>query len=184
MTVDYSVNHDPERWGFGLPGPDIPFEIARGFPVIEARVAFPRDGYAALLGWVQVVAHEVLVEGEPGKTVWVAPDIAPQSREANTPYLAFGIDPVLFDAPASTERNLHWRARTFLTFTPDCLMTPVVEPLCGFRWGYVAADGAVTPVELVPSTRADWTEARRVLRLRLPTWTFGGADWTPPPFES
>jgi hypothetical protein len=62
-------------------------------------------------------------------------------------------------------------------------MTPVVEPLCGFRWGYVVADGVVTPKELAPSSEEDWVELRRMLRVRLPTWTFGGEDWTPPAFE-
>lgn len=151
---------------------------------MEARVAFAREGYAALLGWVQVVDYEVVRDGVPEEREWVVPDVPPQSRDANMPYLAFGIDPVLFDAPAFTERSVDWTARTFLTYTPDCLMTPVVEPLCGFVWGYVVADGAITAKKLVASTQHDWIDTRRMLRLRLPTWTFGGDGWTPPAFDA
>ncbi|HTT89404.1 MAG TPA: hypothetical protein VMF65_07585 [Acidimicrobiales bacterium] len=183
VTITYSVNSDPARWGFNLLGLSFGAEVARGFPVVQAKTSFPREGYAALLGWVQVVDYVVARGGIPDEKVWVVPDVPPQSREANTPYLAFGIDPVLFDAPAFTEKDVDWTARSFLTFTPDCLMTPVVEPLCGFRWGYVVADGVVTPKELAPSSEEDWVELRRMLRVRLPTWTFGGEDWTPPAFE-
>ncbi|MGH9171211.1 MAG: hypothetical protein ACRD0Z_10130 [Acidimicrobiales bacterium] len=180
VTITYSVNDDPERWGYDLLDLDISIEVARGFPVIQARTAFPREGYAGLLGWVQVVDYVVVRGGIPEETVWCVPDVPPQSRDANTPYLAFGIDPVLFDAPAFTEGNVDWTARSFLTYTPDCLMTPVVEPLCGFRWGYEIAGGLVTPKELVAASQQDWVEARRMLRVRLPTWSFGGDDWAPP----
>jgi hypothetical protein len=88
-----------------------------------------REGYAGLLGWVQVVDYVVQQHGVPGETVWVVPDVAPRSQEASTPYMTFGINPVLFDAPAFTEKNVNWTARSFLAHTPDCLMTPVVEPL-------------------------------------------------------
>jgi hypothetical protein len=132
--------------------------MALGFPVIHASTAFQREGYAALLGWAQVVDYAVVRDGIATERVWVVPDVPPQSRDANTPYLAFGIDPVLFDAPAFTEKDVDWTARSFLTFTPDCLMSAVVEPLCGFRWGYVIADGVVTPKELAPASEADWVE--------------------------
>ncbi len=183
VTITYGVNSDPARWGFDLLGLDFGVEAARGFPVIRAQVAFPKEGYAGLLGWVQVVEYVVQQDGVPGETEWVVPDVAPQSRDANTPYMTFGINPVLFDAPAFTEKNVDWTARSFLTSTPDCLMTPVVEPLCGFSWGYVITDGTVTPKELAPSSPDDWIQARRMLRVRLPTWRFGGDDWSPPRFD-
>jgi hypothetical protein len=184
VTITYWVNNDPARWGFDLLDPDFEAEVARGFPVIQANVAFPREGYAGLLGWVQVVDYVVRRGGIPEEAVWVVPDVAPQQREANTPYLAFGITPVMFDAPAFTEKNVDWTARTFLTFTPDCLMTSVVEPLCGFSWGYLIEDGLVTSKALVPASQDDWIDGRRMLRVRLPTWTFGGDDWSPPAFEA
>jgi hypothetical protein len=184
VEITYVVNEDPARWGFDLLNVDFDINAARGFPVMEARAKLEREGYAALLGWVQVVDYTVTHESGPDETVWVAPDAAPQAREANTPYTSFGIEPAIFDAPAFTEQNVDWTARTFLTYTPDCLMTPIVEPLCGFTWGYVIAAGAVTPKALSPAVRDDWVQIRKVLRLRLPTWTFGGANWNPVRFDS
>jgi hypothetical protein len=63
-------------------------------------------------------------------------------------------------------------------------MTPVVEPLCGFFWGYLIENGTVTRKDLRPSTVDDWPLVRRLLRLRLPTWTFGGEEWRPPAFDA
>ena len=74
---------------------------------------FP-GGLAALLGWVQVVDYAVVRGGIPDERVWVVPDVPPQAPEADTPYLAFGIEPVLFDAPAFTEKDVDWTARSFL----------------------------------------------------------------------
>lgn len=184
VEITYTVNEDPARWGYDLLNAGFDIDAARGFPVMEARAKLSREGYAALLGWVQVVEYTVTHQAGPEETVWVGPDAAPQAREANTPYTSFGIDPVIFDAPAFTEKNVDWTARTFLTYTPDCLMTPIVEPLCGFSWGYVIAEGVVTPKKLILAVIDDWVQARRVLRLRLPTWTFGGANWSPPRFVS
>jgi hypothetical protein len=182
VTIEYSLNEDPARWGFDLLDIEFDVEVARGFPVAQARVTFPREGYAGLLGWIQVVDYQVTREGIREERVWVVPDVAPQVREADSPYLAFGIEPMMFDAPAFTERDVNWTARTFLTFSPDCLMTPVVEPLCGFRWGYVISDRVVTTKELAAASLEDWIDARRQLQRRLPTWTFGGDDWQPPDF--
>jgi hypothetical protein len=184
VEITYAVNEDPARWGFDLLHLDFDINAARGFPVMEARAKLAREGYAALLGWIQVIDYTVTHESGPEEMVWIAPDVSPQVREANTPYTSFGIEPVIFDAPAFTEKNVDWTARTFLTYTPDCLMTPIVEPLCGFTWGYVITDGVVTPKDLEPAVLDDWIAARKVLRLRLPTWTFEGADWNPSRFDS
>lgn len=57
VTVEYGVNDDPSRWGYHLLGLNFDAEVARGFPVIEARVAFGGEGYAGFLGWIQVVRY-------------------------------------------------------------------------------------------------------------------------------
>jgi hypothetical protein len=179
VDIAYGINDDPARWGFQLFGDDWDSEVARGFPVVEARLTYPAEGYAAILGWIQVVS--LIAKDDPAaETEWIVPDVAPQYREANMPYLAFGIEPVLFDAPANDAPNVEFLARTFLTYTPDCLLTPVVEPLCGFTWGYDVEQGTVRAKELRVSAFDDWVEVRRLLRIRLPTWTFGGDKWRPP----
>ena len=182
VEFTYSRNEDATRWGYDLLGLDWDFSVAHDFPVIEGRVTFPRRGYAGILGWVQAVDYVVTDEHGVDDAVVVTPDVAPQSRDADQPYLAFGIEPQLFDAPAFTERNVDWNARAFLTYTPDCLMTPVVEPLCGCFWGYAIEDSVVTPKDLRPATVDDWRTARGLLEENLPRWTFGGNAWQPVAF--
>lgn len=175
VRVAYGINADPKRWGYHLLGLDFDIEVARGFPIIEARVEYPGEGYAGYLGWIQVVRYWIGAEKDP--TVIV--DVAPQMKQARMPYLSFGIQPVLFDAPAFIEQNVTWRAWSFLTFTPDCVMTSVVEPACGFRWGYDLRSGVPSPIELLPAGQAEWLDTREELRPRFPDWTFGGDAWKP-----
>jgi hypothetical protein len=181
VTVRYLVNEEPARWGFDRLGLDFDIEVARGFPVVEARVEYAAEGYAASLGWIQGVRYWVDRQPEP---TLVIPDVAPQLRDAQVPYLSFGIQPTLFDAPAFTEQNVVWRAWSFLTQTPDLLMTPVVEPVCGFTWGYDIVEGRPAPTELRPASGSDWLDLREDLRAKLPGWTFGGDGWDAPGFRS
>jgi hypothetical protein len=174
VTIDYGVNEDPRRWGYDLLGLAFDIDIARGFPVVKARVEFAAEGYAAFLGWVQVVRYWVGAQPEP--TI-VAPDVAPQMQHAQVPYLSFGIAPMLFDAPAFTERDVVWRASSFLVCSPDALMTAVVEPVCGFTWGYEIREARVEPFALAAAGRTEWMEARAELRAALPEWTFAGDKW-------
>ena len=183
VEISYEINDDPKRWGFHLFGQDwADGEVARGFPVLRARVRYPAEGYAALLGWIQVVALTEK-DGDAPEATWVVPDVPPQFRDANIPYALWGVEPTFFDAPAHDAKNVEFFARAFLTYTPDCLLTPVVEPLCGFTWGYDVEQGAVRPRELRASAPDDWFAARKLLRIRLPTWTFGGDAWQPPTFD-
>jgi hypothetical protein len=169
VRVRYEVNEDPVRWGYDLLNLGFDIEVARGFPVVEATVEYPAEGYAAFLGWIQVVRYRVGEAPEPTVVV----DVAPQLKDTRVPYLSYGPRPALFDAPAFTEKNVVWRASSFLTSTPDALMTPVVEPVCGFRWGYVIRGGAPHPSELVAAGRDDWLEAVDDLHRGFPDWTFG-----------
>jgi hypothetical protein len=168
VHVRYEVNEDPVRWGYDLLNLGFDIEVARGFPVVEATVEYPAEGYGAVLGWIQVVRYRVDDAVEPTVVI----DVAPQLKDTRMPYLSYGPRPALFDAPAFTEQNVVWRASSFLTATPDALMTPVVEPVCGFCWGYVIRDGTVEPTELVPARREHWLEARNELQARFSEWTF------------
>jgi hypothetical protein len=180
VRVQYDVNDDPTRWGYGRLGVGFDIDAARGFPVVEARVEYPGEGYAGFLGWIQVVRYWV---GEQREPTVVAPDVAPQMKESAMPYLSFGIAPVLFDAPAFTERNVVWKAWSFLTQTPDLLMSRIVEPVCGFRWGYEISDGIPTVTPLAAAQRADWLDVMQELRAQLPNWTFSCDEWEPPDFD-
>jgi hypothetical protein len=175
--IRYGRNDDPMRWGYGLLGfTSEQIEVARGYPVIEAKVEYSAEGYAAILSWIQVVRYWVADQEQP--TVIV--DVAPQMRDSGVPYFSWGIQPTLFDAPAfGREPDVVWRAWSFLTYTPDALMTPVIEPACGFRWGYDIRGGFIAPTDVLSAGLAEWLDIRNDLRERYPQWRFNGDDWTP-----
>jgi hypothetical protein len=168
VAVSYGENDDPAHWGYDLLGLDFPWEVARGFPVFRADFEYAGDGYAAVFGWVQVVW--MAVAGEPKTRVMV--DVAPQLIGSGFPYVSFGLEPTMFDAPSTTHVDVEWTARTFLTASPDRLMTRVVSPVVGFRWGYTVDDGAVTVSPLEPGSDNDWLEARAVIAAQFTDWDF------------
>ena len=60
--VSITRNEEPARWGWRLLGIDVPLEHIVGFPVVEATVDYPGEGYAAVMGWVQVVRYKATNE--------------------------------------------------------------------------------------------------------------------------
>jgi hypothetical protein len=170
VLVSLTRNEDPERWGWQLLGLDVPLEHIVGFPVIEANVEYPAEGYAAVLGWVQVVRYEATDEPE---TVVLA-DVAPQLQGLGMPYVAFGVRPTYFDSPAISAPEADWRAATFLTASPDVLLSRVIEPVCGFCWGYRRKGGVSELVEATRADEKDWFDAREELVARYPNW-----EWRP-----
>ena len=77
-------------------------------------------------------------------------DVAPQLQGLGMPYVAFGVRPTYFDSPAISAPDADWRAATFLTASPDVLLSRVIEPVCGFCWGYRRKEGVT---ELVDARR-------------------------------
>ena len=55
VEVQYGRNDDPERWGYGVLGMPWPMRLAEDLPVLGAAVKYHADGYAAVMGWIQVV---------------------------------------------------------------------------------------------------------------------------------
>ena len=171
VTVQYGVNEDPIRWGYAVlelkwAHPD----LVRGFPVIQATVEHPAEGYAADMGWLQVVRYESRDAGE-GERATVF-DVPPQLAEIEMPYAAFGVRPTFFDAPSTDRKDVSFDADTFLVYTPDAVMTRVIRPICGFKWGYQVRDGDVLLNPLSVADASDWERDLPDLRRRFPTWTF------------
>jgi hypothetical protein len=139
VHVDYQVNKDPERWGYPVLALESLTQLSRGCPVVEATVEYPAEGYAAVMGWIQVVRHGA----DAAAQAEVLVDVAPQMHavDARMPYFAFGVRPTFFDAPSTDDEEYEFRAHAFLTASPDAVMSPVVEPLCGFSWGYDVVRG-------------------------------------------
>lgn len=181
VDVQYGPNQDPERWGYAVLGLPWPMQLAEGLPVLEVAVRYPADGYAAAMGWIQVVrisvseASESLVPGgekaPPGEHAWV--DGPPQLKGLGVPFVSFGVRPALFDAPASTESDIRFVADSFLTASPDAVLSRVSQPCLGLRWGYATKAGR--PAELLPPNAldvADWRHALPLLEEEFPDWTF------------
>ena len=181
VTVVYRANDDPELWGYELLGLPWPSSLARGLPVLDAQVSSRLEGYAAVMGWIQVVRIHVsetstslVPDGEPappGDHAWV--DGPPQLRGLGVPFVSFGPCPSLFDAPASTESDIRFVADSFLTASPDALISPRSRPCFGLRWGYATKAGQ-EPELIPPSTLGenDWQEALPLLEEQFPDWSF------------
>jgi hypothetical protein len=172
VTVQYGANEDPLRWGYAVLELDwFRPELVRGFPVMQASVEYPAEGYAADMGWLQVVRYEVRDPGEEG-TVTVF-DTPPQLAETGTPYAAFGIRPTFFDAPSIEGlREVNWGADTFLVYTPDAVLSRVLRPICGFRWGFRLHEGKVFLDLVSVADAGNWERNLPDLRGRFSSWTF------------
>lgn len=184
-AVTYRANEDPERWGYGLLALPWPARLAIGLPVLQVDVSTSLEGYGAVMGWIQVVRIQVaesstsLVPGNEkapaGDHAWV--DVPPQLQSLGVPFVSFGRCPTLFDAPASTESDIRFVADSFLTASPDALISRRSQACFGLRWGYLTKLGQTA--ELLPPTllrRSDWEQAIPLLQERFPDWSFE-PDW-------
>ena len=165
--VRYGVNDDPSRWGYRLIGLPFDIECARGCPVLEASVDYPAEGYAAQLGWIQIIRY-----GVPRGAEAAIVDAPPQMADAGIPWAAWGVRPTLFDAPSTSELEFRFRALTFLASSPDAVMTKVVAPLCGFSWGYDVHDGVPAVAPIAVNGLCGWRGARELLSSHCQGWTF------------
>jgi hypothetical protein len=55
VTVSFQANEDPQRWGYGTLRLTWPSELAKGLPVLNAHTECSLEGYATMMGWIQVV---------------------------------------------------------------------------------------------------------------------------------
>jgi hypothetical protein len=175
VTVEYDVNEDPARWGYEELQQDwYSSEIVRGFPVMQAKIDHPAEGYAAFMGWIQVVRYEV--RDPAGQETVTIVDMPPQLLETGSPYFSFGLLPTAFDAPAIVANDVTWDADTFLVSTPDALLSRVIRPTCGFRWGYRVRAGDVMILPLQIADPEDWERNRPELSGKFADWSFEDAS--------
>jgi hypothetical protein len=171
VSVLYGVNEDPVRWGWAVLGLEwFSPELVRGFPVMQATVEHPAEGYAADMGWIQVVRYDVRDPGEEEQVTTF--DVPPQLAETDTPYAAFGVRPTFFDSPAMGAKDATWTADTFLVYTPDAVLSRVIRPICGFSWGYRLQEGVALLDPLSIGDASDWRRNLPDLREQFPTWSF------------
>jgi hypothetical protein len=171
VRVECVPNTDPR--GFGSVASD-----AYGFPVCTATVQFPRRGYGAMFGWVQ------LVRSTDNESAGEQFEVDPFALfgDAHSPYCWYGTEPTLFDAPSRLNRApMEWVAYSFLATTPiDEVLNGNprrVVPLLGFEWGFDIRPESLAHVELrevAPITSNAWEAQLPVLRAEYPSplWTF------------
>lgn len=170
VVIDLMRNEDPVGWGCHLLTDELPRDAAESFPVCLARIEHPARGYAAAVGWVQLV-QSTDSEGDPSTY-----EIDPTTiyREVATPFAWFGVKPDLFDAPfRGSKYQMIWRARSYLCVSPDAVMTRAAEPLCAFAWGFdVDANGSIKLMGPSPLDLTTWKEHVELLRSLYPCWAF------------
>ena len=74
--------------------------------------------------------------------------------------------------PSITARDVTWAADTFLVHTPDAVLSRVLRPLCGLKWGYRVDEGNVRTNALSIAAPEDWQRNLPDLRRRFTTWAF------------
>ena len=169
--IDISIesNEHPSELGCGLLDDHVDADNAIGFPVCTATIHYERRGYAAALGWIQLVRS---TDGESDGEEFELDPLA-LLRGVDTPYAFFGVKPALFDAPFRTRRaDLDWQAHTFLCFSPDAVMTKTVYAATGFSWGFRLKRGLITfrDPQTLPATA--WTSHIPMLAPAFRAWTF------------
>lgn len=166
VGVTYGVNGDPASWGCDLLGSAYDPEQFRGFPVVQATVELDTEGYAAMLGWIQILDW-----GAPGDRQKIV-DRPPQLASSGIPWAAWGVRPSFFDAPSTSDAEFTFRAYAFLAFSPDAAITAEAAPLCGFAWGFDVTNGEPQLAALDLNGLTHWPEACGVLRQHCPGWRF------------
>src|SRR5258708_30810820 len=105
--------------------------------------------------------------GSWGMRPGASSDVHPDSQ-----YVYWGPCPSFFDNPFTTTRGVHWTADAFLVISPDAVMTRVVQPVCGFHWGYSTEGEQTAALPLAPLDPAAWPAACAILREQYPHWEF------------
>jgi len=162
VSVAYTRNDRPDLVGST---PE-----ASGFPMCEAAVDYPAEGYEAVLGWVQ------LVRSDDNASQGRAFEIDPLAflGDVPHPFCWIGLRPQLFDAPwRSPRRDLDWTAHSFLCL-PDGIAGDELEvhSLLGFSWGFRIRDEEVQLVPPTPLGPEAWDQHVDGLGARYPSWRF------------
>jgi hypothetical protein len=143
---------------------------AIGLPHCHAVVEYPGEGYAGMLGWIQLVrSTDNSSRGEQFEM-----DPLMFVGEVPHPFALFGITPTLFDAPARRSRlDLDWQAHSFLCHIKDFDGDiRVVQAITGFSWGFAIKAGATTVESARRLGSDDWRSHLGILHDEHPGWRF------------
>jgi hypothetical protein len=159
VRVEVSENDDPAALGCE--------EFARGFPVCRATIAPPAQGYADMLGWVQMVDDSWHDDG------FHADDFEPLAPLPH-PFGFYGVSPTLFDAPHFDGESFDFLAHAFLCGLGGELLEfrHEARAILGFSWGCRKRGPEIEFLDLEPLSRESWDGHCSYMAGRYPAWTF------------
>ncbi|KAG9852610.1 hypothetical protein KCU98_g9946, partial [Aureobasidium melanogenum] len=181
VQVTVQPNKHPARVGSCLILPDQPINDFVDFPVCDARIKSTDDrGYAAVYGWIQMVREAPLnSESTPPETskLWEM-DPIPIIADLDSPFIWFGPEPQLFDAPFRAHRtDMDWTCWSFLTYIEDSLMSKSVRPILVIEWGFRIDCGNVTIKTLRSiDVQEAWEQQLEMLEQKFGSWSFEPVD--------
>src|ERR1051326_4819427 len=165
VEISITANTNPDAIGYAL------LESSRsklraGFPICRAGVIYPADGYAAVFGWIQMVRST----DQTGR--FEMDPIAIHAHVA-TPFAWFGVKPEAFDAPSRESLyDMVWEAHCFLCVSPDAVLSPRVQAVCGFSWGFTVEPPHIRFAEPEALAAQAWDDHLDLLRASYPSWRF------------
>jgi hypothetical protein len=158
VGVEITPNQDPEALGCRPAG--------RGFPVCVATISYAGRGYAAMLGWIQVVRS---TDRRSAGAEFELDPYGPLGSLSH-PFCWFGLAPTLFDAPSRpTRQDLSWTAHSFLCFIAQ---PRKARAILGFSWGFEVREGSIMTESAAAIAPATWDSHLPLLRSEYPTWQF------------
>jgi hypothetical protein len=161
IAVEVGLNDDPEA--IGSP------PAARGFPCCRATVSHPARGYAAAMGWIQLVRS---TDGASRGAAFEMDPFEPLGPVGH-PFAFFGFLPTLFDAPwRDPVVDMDWLAHTFLCRLTDSYEGRGIAPLAGFAWGFSIRTGEIAPITPEGLPLEAWDSHRSLLASEHPDWSF------------
>jgi hypothetical protein len=161
VAVAVEVNDDPEALGCR--------PAARGFPYCSATVSHPARGYAAALGWIQLVRS---TDGLSGGNEFDMDPYEPLGPVAH-PFAFFGFLPALFDAPSRDPVvDMDWLAHSFLCRLTAAGAGREISALAGFAWGFSIRAGDIARCGPEALGGGAWDSHRPLLAREYPEWSF------------
>jgi hypothetical protein len=173
VVVQLAVNEDPVRWGHHLLGLEWDPPVPVGCPVMSGEIRYPGEGYGAWLYWLQVVAYRDSRYPDYSGT---HADVPSPLHGKDVPYLASGVLPRIFDAPATDSDDADFSAHSLLAYDPNCNMSRTLRVLCGYSWGYEIREGTIAVQAPGLLDGAGWAADLELLRAEFPSWTFEDDD--------
>jgi hypothetical protein len=159
VQVEIRENDDPVALGCE--------DWARGFPVCRAKITPESQGYADMLGWIQIVDDSWHADG------FHADGFEPLGSLPH-PFGYYGVSPTLFDAPHYDGENFDFLAHSFLCGLGGELLEFRYEAraVLGFSWGCTKRGPKIEFHDLEPLAAASWDDHREYLVQSFPKWTF------------